>query len=96
MHRIPQRIAEQKGVTPVLPPPRRPMFQNASMYAMSNNTTLINSTSSQSGKKGIKKSYSVHADGSISYLTPLQMGRHELYEAIPFAAVFGLQRLVFF
>mmetsp|Transcript_42364 Transcript_42364/g.51608 ORF Transcript_42364/g.51608 Transcript_42364/m.51608 type:complete len:670 (-) Transcript_42364:299-2308(-) len=38
------------------------------------------------------KSYSVSADGSISYLTPVQLGRHELYEAIPFTAVFGLQR----
>jgi len=80
-----------KGVTPVLQP-RRPMFQSASLHAMSNNATLINSTSSASTKRGMKKSYSVHADGSISYLTPLQMGRHELYEAIPFVAVFGLQR----
>ena len=39
----------------------------------------------------MKKSYSVSADGAISYLTPLQMGRHELYESIPFTAVFGLQ-----
>jgi hypothetical protein len=36
-------------------------------------------------------SYSVAADGTISHRTPLQMGRHELYEQIPFTAVFGLQ-----
>jgi len=32
------------------------------------------------------------ADGSISALTPLEMGRHELYEELPFLAVPGLQR----
>mmetsp|Transcript_17143 Transcript_17143/g.36021 ORF Transcript_17143/g.36021 Transcript_17143/m.36021 type:complete len:689 (-) Transcript_17143:398-2464(-) len=39
----------------------------------------------------LAKSYSVSADGSPSYLTPLQIGRHELYEMVPFAAVFGMQ-----
>ena len=38
------------------------------------------------------KSYSVSADGSLSYLTPLQLGRHELYEMVPFTAVFGMQQ----
>lgn len=38
------------------------------------------------------KSYSVSADGSLSYLTPLQLGRHELYEMIPFYSVFGMQQ----
>jgi len=40
----------------------------------------------------LTKSYSVSADGSMSYLTPIQLGRHELYEMIPFTAVFGLQQ----
>mmetsp|Transcript_13997 Transcript_13997/g.25314 ORF Transcript_13997/g.25314 Transcript_13997/m.25314 type:complete len:698 (+) Transcript_13997:90-2183(+) len=31
-------------------------------------------------------------DGSISALTPLEMGRHELYEELPFLAVPGMQR----
>mmetsp|Transcript_36542 Transcript_36542/g.43661 ORF Transcript_36542/g.43661 Transcript_36542/m.43661 type:complete len:707 (+) Transcript_36542:90-2210(+) len=83
---------ELKGVTPVLQPPHRSMFSNASMYAMSNNPALINSYSGPSTGRGVKKSYSIHGDGSISYLTPLQAGRHELYEVIPFAAVFGLQK----
>lgn len=84
---------ELKGVTPVFTPSHRPVTTNASMHAMSNNTELINSSSfGPTGAGRVKKSYSVHGDGSISYLTPLQMGRHELYEAIPFAAVFGLQR----
>lgn len=39
----------------------------------------------------LTKSYSVSADGSPSYLTPLQLGRHELYEMVPFTAVFGMQ-----
>ena len=43
-------------------------------------------------RSSLRKSYSVNADGSISYLTPLQMGRHELYENLPFTAVFGMQR----
>lgn len=38
------------------------------------------------------QSYSVNADGSVAYRTPLQMSRHELYENIPFTAVFGLQK----
>mmetsp|Transcript_26823 Transcript_26823/g.38862 ORF Transcript_26823/g.38862 Transcript_26823/m.38862 type:complete len:686 (-) Transcript_26823:257-2314(-) len=38
------------------------------------------------------KSYSVNADGTASYLSPLEMGRHELYEMVPFAAVFGMQK----
>ena len=38
------------------------------------------------------KSYSVHAGSDISYLTPLQLGRHELYEMVPFTAVFGMQQ----
>ena len=42
--------------------------------------------------QGLPKSYSVSADGSPSYLTPSQMGRQELYQQVPFAAVFGLQK----
>ena len=42
--------------------------------------------------QGLPKSYSVSADGSPSYLTPSQMGRQELYQQVPFTAVFGLQK----
>ena len=42
---------------------------------------------------GMKKSYSVSAEGAISYLTPLQMGRQELYQSIPFTAVYGMQNM---
>lgn len=38
------------------------------------------------------KSYSVSPDGSVSYLTPVQMGRHELYELVPFTAIWGMQK----
>mmetsp|Transcript_28447 Transcript_28447/g.40772 ORF Transcript_28447/g.40772 Transcript_28447/m.40772 type:complete len:432 (-) Transcript_28447:1281-2576(-) len=38
------------------------------------------------------RSYSISGDGSLSYLTPLQMGRKDLYEFIPFTAVFGMQK----
>ena len=31
-------------------------------------------------------------DGSISALTPIEMGRHELYEELPFLAIPGLQK----
>ena len=40
----------------------------------------------------MQRSYSATGDGSASHLTPLQMGRHELYDNIPFTAVSGLQR----
>ena len=43
------------------------------------------------GEQMLTKSYSVHADGALGYLTPLQLGRHELYEMVPFTAVFGMQ-----
>lgn len=42
--------------------------------------------------QGLPKSYSVSADGSPSYLTPTQMGRQELYQQVPFTAVFGMQK----
>lgn len=39
-----------------------------------------------------RRSISISGDGSLSYLTPLQLGRKDLYEVLPFTAVFGLQR----
>ena len=41
---------------------------------------------------GLPKSYSISADGTPSYLTPIELGRQELYSQVPFTAVFGLQR----
>jgi len=43
-------------------------------------------------KRGSRASFIEHVDGTISALTPIEMGRHELYEDIPFLAVSGLQR----
>jgi hypothetical protein len=43
-------------------------------------------------KRGSRASFIEHVDGTISTLTPIEMGRHELYEDIPFLAVSGLQR----
>mmetsp|Transcript_20187 Transcript_20187/g.36653 ORF Transcript_20187/g.36653 Transcript_20187/m.36653 type:complete len:649 (+) Transcript_20187:80-2026(+) len=43
--------------------------------------------------RGMVKSYSVAADGTVSNLTPAQMGRQELYQLVPFAAVMGMQRV---
>jgi hypothetical protein len=40
----------------------------------------------------LARSHSIGPNGSVSYLTPLQMGRSELYEAVPFVAVPGLQK----
>ena len=43
--------------------------------------------------QGIPKSYSISLDGSTPMgLTATQLGRQELYEQIPFTAVFGLQK----
>eukprot|EP00559_Dactyliosolen_fragilissimus_P003425 CAMPEP_0184858844 /NCGR_PEP_ID=MMETSP0580-20130426/3880_1 /TAXON_ID=1118495 /ORGANISM="Dactyliosolen fragilissimus" /LENGTH=714 /DNA_ID=CAMNT_0027355169 /DNA_START=2155 /DNA_END=4299 /DNA_ORIENTATION=- len=77
-------------------------IKSRSMHAMSNlvDTLELNNQSNANGtigvngctKKAVPKSYSVSADGSVSVLTPLQMGRHELYENIPFTAVFGMQK----
>jgi len=38
------------------------------------------------------RSFIEKPDGSITALTPLEMGRHELYEELPFLAVPGLQK----
>lgn len=38
-----------------------------------------------------RKSYSISGD-MVSNLTPAEMGRQELYELVPFTAVFGLQK----
>jgi len=83
-----------KGVTPHGGIPHSRMAPGRrSMHEMSNlveESDLFKSTGTP--KTMMSKSYSVNADGSIAYLTPLQMGRHELYESIPFTAVFGLQK----
>lgn len=47
---------------------------------------------STSQKKMPAKSFSVSANGDVSYLTPAEMGKHELYENLPMTAVFGLQK----
>ena len=41
----------------------------------------------------LTKSYSVNIDGTLSHLSPLQLGRHELYVMIPFVAIFGMQQI---
>ena len=38
------------------------------------------------------RAYSKRLDGSLTFQTPLEMGRHEMYELLPFTAVFGLQK----
>lgn len=42
--------------------------------------------------KGMIKSHSI-AGETVSSLTPAQMGRQELYQLVPFAAVMGMQRV---
>lgn len=38
------------------------------------------------------RSFYMTPDGSTSFMTPVDMGRHELYEELPMTAVFGLQK----
>jgi len=90
---VPNNMGFLGGGTPLpLPTPQHPAQQQ--------NLTQANTIKSQphgisnmipSGQM-LTKSYSVCADGSLSYLTPLQLGRHELYEMVPFTAVFGMQQ----
>mmetsp|Transcript_2975 Transcript_2975/g.5558 ORF Transcript_2975/g.5558 Transcript_2975/m.5558 type:complete len:699 (+) Transcript_2975:190-2286(+) len=85
-----------KGVTPhlgsvphsALKPGRKSMHEMSNLME-EDQGDLFRSTSIP---KRMTKSYSVSADGRIQYRTPLQMSRHELYENIPFTAVFGLQK----
>ena len=44
------------------------------------------------GPSARSKSFSVSSEGLVSYLTPAEMGRHELYENLPMTAVMGLQQ----
>lgn len=37
------------------------------------------------------KSHSISGNGTVSNLTPSQVGRQELYQLVPFTSVFGLQ-----
>ena len=56
-------------------------------------TGRVNSPyAASSSTRARSKSFSVSADGTVTHRTPLQMSRHELYENIPFTAVFGLQK----
>lgn len=81
--------------------------RSRSLYAMSENVdTLFNSREaghgraasytnmrmSADGSGNAPRSYSVSANGQVSYQTPLQMGRSELYEMVPFVAVPGMQK----
>lgn len=53
---------------------------------------LIIEQDQNEGRPFLMRSHSISGDGSVSYLTPLQMGRHEMYEMVPFIALPGLQR----
>jgi len=48
--------------------------------------------STQAGSHQRARSFVEFPDGRVSDLTPLEMGRQELYEDIPFVAVSGLQK----
>eukprot|EP00558_Chaetoceros_sp_UNC1202_P003943 CAMPEP_0197242246 /NCGR_PEP_ID=MMETSP1429-20130617/8048_1 /TAXON_ID=49237 /ORGANISM="Chaetoceros sp., Strain UNC1202" /LENGTH=696 /DNA_ID=CAMNT_0042702235 /DNA_START=55 /DNA_END=2145 /DNA_ORIENTATION=- len=82
-----------KGVTPQTQMGLDTAFPaRRSMHEMSNLVENKDILGSRTKDMEMSKSYSVSADGAISYNTPIQMSRHELYENIPFTAVFGLQK----
>jgi hypothetical protein len=76
--------------------------ENASSMLSRRNTTAKHRASRSAGtlgsfeggltRRGSRASFIEHVDGTISTLTPIEMGRHELYEDIPFLAVSGMQR----
>ena len=39
-----------------------------------------------------KKAHSIHGNAEMGYLTPIALGRKELFELVPMQAVFGLQK----
>jgi hypothetical protein len=43
-------------------------------------------------KRGSRASFMELPDGTVSTLTPIEMGRHELYEDTPFLAIPGMQK----
>ncbi|KAL7533628.1 hypothetical protein ACHAXR_005359 [Thalassiosira sp. AJA248-18] len=58
--------------------------------AVAATTGSVNGTEKK--KRAVAKSFMQGPDGSVSDMTPLEMGRHELYNSLPFVAVPGLQR----
>jgi len=82
------------GVTPVFPSDGELEIARGGFKSMHiiSNTVIDSERGNAQSSRVPSKSYSVSADGYVSYLTPLQMGRHELYENIPFTAVFGMQK----
>lgn len=65
---------------------RLSVSQTATTSMVHLNDTIEEPTSS------FKRSYSVTANGTLNFLSPVEMGRQELYENLPFQAVFGLQK----
>ncbi len=45
-----------------------------------------------SGQLGRSRSFVQNLDGTMVSMTPVEMGRHELYEEVPFLAMSGLQK----
>lgn len=85
-----QQMGYQSGAMAVQPTQNPSPYQNLTQTNAHKSQPYGISNMIPSGEM-LTKSYSVSADGSMSYLTPLQLGRHELYEMVPFTAVFGLQ-----
>ena len=91
----PQQIPGYGGVMAMTQPPQNPV-QNPALLepqmSEAHKSQPAGMASMVPGQQMLTKSYSVHAEGALGYLTPLQLGRHELYERVPFTAVFGMQQ----
>jgi len=89
-----ERVAE--GVKPLLSVSREESKRSFNMLS----NALKEHDANEERKNRLKKlgagvtskSFTVSSDGNVSYLTPAEMGRHELYENLPMTAVMGLQK----
>lgn len=79
---------------PINNPDRSSVARSVSVGALGGSASLGTfQFSERPNVQGMPKSYSVSIDGRTPEgLTPTQLGRQELYEQIPFTAVFGLQK----
>mmetsp|Transcript_30702 Transcript_30702/g.61673 ORF Transcript_30702/g.61673 Transcript_30702/m.61673 type:complete len:679 (-) Transcript_30702:176-2212(-) len=67
-------------------------WNRKSMSAQADAIPLNGKKGQSTGQRARARSFVQNIDGTMVSMTPVEMGRHELYEEVPFLAMSGLQR----
>ena len=67
-------------------------WNRKSMSAQADAIPLNDKKGQSTGQRARARSFVQNIDGTMVSMTPVEMGRHELYEEVPFLAMSGLQR----